>query len=308
LFLWGAFLKPSFVAQYSIRELEQLSGIKAHTIRIWEQRYAILKPQRTQTNIRLYDDADLKTILNISLLNEHGYKISRIAGMSADQVAAEVMQVGATTATDPQRMNALLLAMIAMEEERFDKVLTTVILQRGLEGAMLEFVCPLLVKAGLLWQVGSITPAQEHFVSNIIRRKLSVAIDGQLPADKHTAARFLLFLPEGELHEIGLQFSHYLLRVRGFHVLYLGQNLPFKDLETSVGYYQPQYLCTAFTAVPAREQVESYIGCLSGLASNTMVYIGGPQAQVQEMILPANVTCFSSLPDFIRHIDGLKQK
>jgi DNA-binding transcriptional MerR regulator len=296
------------VAQYSIRELEHLSGIKAHTIRIWEQRYGVLNPQRTETNIRFYDDEDLKTILNISLLNEHGYKISRIAGMSGTQITREVMKVAETQDADPQQMNALLLAMIEMEEERFDKVLTTVILQRGLERTMVEILCPFLVKIGLLWQVGSIHPAQEHFVSNIIRRKFDVAIDGQLPADKSSSARFLLYLPEGELHEIGLLFSNYLLRARGYHVMYLGQSLPFGDLQTCVNYYQPHYICTAFTFLPERDQVQQYICRLSDLAAEIMVYISGLLVQCQELTFPANVVRIPSLPDFIQHIDQLKKK
>jgi MerR family transcriptional regulator, light-induced transcriptional regulator len=294
------------VAQYSIKELEHLSGIKAHTIRIWEQRYAILKPQRTETNIRYYDDADLKTILNISLLNENGYKISRIAGLSEAQLAEEVMKVAGSTASDPQQMNALLVAMIEMDEERFDKVLTTVILQKGLERTMLEILVPFLVKTGLLWQVGSITPAQEHFVSSIIRQKLYVAIDGQLPANKNTAARFLLYLPEGELHEIGLLFSNYLLRVRGHHVMYLGQNMPFADLQTCVRNYQPHYICTAFTYMPERDQVQDYVNCLAELAPEIIIYIGGHLVQFQEIRFPANIVRIPSLPDFIRHVDQIK--
>jgi MerR family transcriptional regulator, light-induced transcriptional regulator len=295
------------VAQYSIRELEHLSGIKAHTIRIWEQRYGVLHPQRTETNIRYYDDADLKAILNISLLNEHGYKISRIAGMSALQITEEVMKVAATTASDPQQMNALLIAMIEMDEERFDKVLTTVILQKGLERTMLEILCPFLVKTGLLWQVGSITPAQEHLVSNIIRQKLYVAIDGQLPVNKNAADRFLLYLPEGELHEIGLLFSNYLLRTRGYHVMYLGQNMPFGDLQTCVGYYRPHYVCTAFTYMPERDQVQSYVQRLSELAPQVLVYVGGHLVQLQDIAFPTNIIPIASLPDFIQHIDQLKK-
>lgn len=285
-----------------------MSGIKAHTIRIWEQRYGILKPQRTETNIRFYDDADLKAILNISLLNEHGYKISRIAGMSGAQIAREVMQVAERQASLPQQMNALLLAMIGMEEERFDKVLTTLILQQGLERTMVEVLCPFLVKTGLLWQVGSIHPAQEHFVSSIIRRKLSVAIDGQLPADKNTSTRFLLYLPEGEQHEIGLLFSNYLLRARGNHVMYLGQSLPFGDLQTCVNHYRPHYICTAFTYMPERDQVQSYIYRLSELAAGVMVYIGGHLVQFQELTFPDNTVRIPSLPDLIRHLDQLKQE
>ncbi|MGV3504113.1 MAG: MerR family transcriptional regulator [Adhaeribacter sp.] len=296
------------MAHYSIKELEHLSGIKAHTIRIWEQRYNILQPKRTETNIRLYDDEDLKSILNISLLNDHGYKISRIAGMSPEQIAQEVLQVAGATASGPLQLNALLMAMIEMDEERFDKVLSTVILQKGLEQAMLEIICPLLVKTGLLWQVGSITPAQEHFVSSLIRQKLYVAIDGQLPVDKSAVYRFLLYLPEGELHETGLLFSNYLLRARGHHVMYLGQNLPFEDLKTCLQYYQPHFICTAFTYLPERDQVQGYVNQLAALAPETWIYVGGHLAQLEDLVYPQNILRISSLPAFISQIEQLEAK
>jgi DNA-binding transcriptional MerR regulator/methylmalonyl-CoA mutase cobalamin-binding subunit len=295
------------VAQYSIKDLEHLSGIKAHTIRIWEQRYNVLNPKRTETNIRYYDDTDLKTILNISLLNENGYKISKIAKMTDAQITAAVLELGDLNAPIPQQMGAMLLAMIEMEEERFDKLLTTLILQRGLEKTMLDVVCPFLVKTGILWQAGSITPAQEHFVSNIIRQKLMVAIDGQMLSNRDTAPRFLLFLPEGELHEIGLLFSNFLLRSRGCHVMYLGQNLPFPDLVTCVHYYKPHFICTGFTAYPERSQVQQYVNDLSQLASEIIIYVGGNQAQFDFLKFPANIIQITSLPHFINYIEKIKK-
>jgi len=293
------------VAQYSIKELENLSGIKAHTIRIWEQRYGILNPKRTETNIRFYDDSDLKNILNISLLNEHGYKISKIAKMSEEQITEEVLRLTQQSVPYTQQLNAMLLAMIQMDEQKFDKLLTTAILQQGLEKTMIEVVSPFLVKTGILWQIGSINPAQEHFVSNIIRQKLFVAIDGQLIPDQNTAARFLLYLPEGELHEIGLLFSNYIIRSRGKHVMYLGQNLPFPDLKMCVRYYKPHFICTAFTFKPEPDQVQDYIYQLAGLASEIIIYLGGTQAQFKHLNFPANIIQISSLPEFIRHINKL---
>jgi DNA-binding transcriptional MerR regulator len=295
------------VAQYSIRELEHLSGIKAHTLRIWEQRYGILQPKRTETNIRFYDDADLKNILNISFLNEHGYKISKIAKMSEKQLVEEVLSLSQSKVMFPQQLNALLLAMIEMDEQKFDKLLTTAILQKGLEKTMLDIICPFLVKTGLLWQTGSINPSHEHFISNLIRQKLLVAIDGQVIPDQQTAQRFLLYLPEGELHEIGLLFSNYVIRNRGNHVMYLGQNLPFKDLETCVNYYKPHFICTAFTYMPERDKVQDYINNLAALASEIIVYLAGNQAQFSHLEFPANIIRISSLPEFIGHIQDVSK-
>lgn len=295
------------MAQYSIKDLEHLSGIKAHTIRVWEQRYNILNPKRTETNIRYYDDADLKAILNISLLNEHGYKISKIAKMSEQHISEEVLRLSRQNTPFSQQTYNLIISMIEMDEERFDKTLTTAILQRGLEKTMLELVCPFLTHTGILWQAGSITPAQEHFVSNIIRQKLFVAIDGQLPADRETAPKFLLYLPEGELHEIGLLFSNFILRARGYHVMYLGQNMPYPDLETCVHYYNPHFICTAFTTMPEREHLQNYVNHLSELAKKIMVYVGGNLALYNHIIFPENIIRITSLNEFIQTVEKAAQ-
>ncbi|GEO03492.1 MerR family transcriptional regulator [Adhaeribacter aerolatus] len=295
------------MAQYSIRELEHLSGIKAHTIRIWEQRYGILQPKRTETNIRFYDDTDLKNILNISFLNEQGYKISRIAKMSEQAIADEVLTLTQGNIAYPQQLNGLLLAMMEMDEQKFDKLLTTAILQRGLEKTMLDIICPFLVKTGLLWQTGSINPAHEHFISNLIRQKLLVAIDGQVIPEKLTSQRFLLYLPEGELHEIGLLFSNYVIRSRGNHVMYLGQNLPFPDLEICVNFYKPHFICTAFTYMPERDKVQDYINRLACLANEIIVYLAGHQVQFEHLIFPPNIVRITSLPEFIGHIQDVSK-
>ena len=296
------------MAQYSIKELEHLSGIKAHTIRIWEQRYEILKPKRTETNIRFYDDTDLKTILNISLLNENGYKISRIAKMSDKEIGQEVLELVNKKNPCPQQIHSLLLAMIEMDEARFDKLLTTIILQRGLEKTMLEVICPFFTQTGILWQTGNISPAQEHFVSNIIKQKLFVAIDGQYSVNKEEVPRFILFLPEGELHEMGLLFSNYVLRARGFHVLYLGQNLPFADLEACVATYKPHYICTAFTAVPDRDLVQVNINKLEKMASEILIFVSGSQSQYESLVFPGNIVQIGTLPEFIHHADQIKAR
>lgn len=192
------------MAQYTIKELEHLSGIKAHTIRIWEQRYNILCPKRTETNIRYYDDADLKSILNISLLNERGYKISKIAQMPKEQIQQKVQQLCDESCRGSHHIHTLVKAMVDMDEETFDKTLSTAALQLGVKGTMNEVIYPFLTKIGILWQTGNISPAHEHFVSNLIRQKLIVAIDGQVVRVQQEAPVHVLYLPEGELHELVL--------------------------------------------------------------------------------------------------------
>ena len=294
------------MGQYSIKELEQLTGIKAHTIRIWEQRYGILKPKRSETNIRTYDDDDLKHILNVGLLNQNGFKISKIACMTDCQIGEAVMSLAEKKEDCPHQVSALVCAMIEMDEERFDKVLTTVILQKGFEAAVNQLVLPFLQKIGILWQTGSINPAHEHFVSNIIRQKFIVAIDGQVISSNVDTPRFVLFLPEGELHELGLLFMQYILRARHMRVMYLGQNLPFADLVKAHECFRPDYICTIVTSVPAREQLPAYVNQLIDAFPECQFLVSGYQFSCCEVTFPENFLYFRDMPSFSQEIDKLK--
>jgi MerR family transcriptional regulator, light-induced transcriptional regulator len=286
------------VAQYTIKELEHLSGIKAHTIRIWEQRYNILCPKRTDTNIRYYDDKDLKTLLNVSLLNEKGYKISKIAQMQPEQLIKEVQQLCNVPGECSQHINTLMAAMIDLDEEAFDKTIATVSLQVGFSETMNRLIYPFLYKIGILWQTGNITPAHEHFVSNLIRQKLIVAIDGQVVRRKTGSPTYLLYLPEGELHELALLYMNYIIRTHNLHVVYLGQNLPFSDLELTYELCKPDYICTVFTTTPERDQVQPYIEKLSKRFTDTTIYVYGALVRQECLVFPDNVKPVSCMQDF----------
>ena len=285
------------MAQYTIKELEHLSGIKAHTIRIWEQRYHILNPRRTDTNIRYYDDADLKSLLNISLLNERGYKISKIAQMEPEQIERKVAQLCDSPCACSHHVSALVAAMVDMDEVKFDKQLSTATLQLGLHSAMEEIIYPFLNKIGILWQTNNISPAHEHFVSNLIRQKLIVAIDGQTLRREEQSTTYILYLPEGELHELALLYMNYILRAHGQHVVYLGQNLPFPDLELTYDQFKGAYICTVLTSAPERDQVQHYLNRLSQRFPQTTIYIYGFQAQHDFLAMPPNVRRLGCLRD-----------
>lgn len=276
------------MAQYTIKELEHLSGIKAHTIRIWEQRYNILCPKRTETNIRYYDDADLKAILNISLLNERGYKISKIAQMPPEQIMQKVQQLCDESCRGSHHISTLVKAMVDMDEESFDRTLSTAALQLGLKETMNEVIYPFLTKIGVLWQTGNISPAHEHFVSNLIRQKLIVAIDGQVVRAPENAPVYVLYLPEGELHELVLLYLNYLLRSSNKKVVYLGQNLPFTDLELTCRQFKAKYICTVFTSAPERDQVQAYIDKLAATFPDSIIYMYGHQLQHNHLTYPDN--------------------
>ena len=245
------------MGQFSIKEIEQLTGIRAHTLRIWEQRYDLPKPKRSGGNVRYYDDTDLRLLLNIALLNRNGLKISEIIKLTEKEIGARVDLLASSEGGMSVQIHAMLSAMLDLDESRFNRVLTSCILQSGLERTMMEVVFPFMSKIGLLWQTGSLNTAYEHFMSALLRQKLIVAIDGQdeklLPAPKN----FLLFLPEGEYHELGLLFGHYLIKSAGHRVLYLGANMPLDTLESIDQNFCPDYILTSLTsALPIFNQTD----------------------------------------------------
>ncbi len=283
------------MSTYSIKDLEQLSGIKAHTLRIWEQRYNLLQPKRTDTNIRFYDDDDLKLILNVALLNDNGIKISKIASMSPNELREEVMKLTERSLTHDDQIHALTICMIEMDEERFDKILSTNILKLGFEQTMLNVIYPFMSKIGVLWQTGAINPAQEHFISNLVRQKLIVAIDGQIP--QQGGKKFLLFLPEGELHEISILFASYLIKSKGHKVIYLGQSTPNDDLLSVFKLHQPDYLLTVITTSPSSEYVQEYINALADRFASAQILVTGYQVLGQDLSFPENVSQMSYIRD-----------
>jgi MerR family transcriptional regulator, light-induced transcriptional regulator len=283
------------VSTYSIKDLEQLSGIKAHTLRIWEQRYNLLQPKRTDTNIRFYDDDDLKLILNVALLNDNGVKISKIASMSPNELREEVMKLTERSLTHDDQIHALTICMIEMDEDRFDKILSTNILKLGFEQTMLNVIYPFMSKIGVLWQTGAINPAQEHFISNLVRQKLIVAIDGQIP--QQGGKKFLLFLPEGELHEISILFASYLIKSKGHKVIYLGQSTPNDDLLSVFKLHQPEYLLTVITTSPSSEYVQEYINALADRFAIAQILVTGYQVLGQDLRFPENVSQISYIRD-----------
>lgn len=291
------------MSYYSIRDLEHLSGIKAHTLRIWEQRYNIVSPKRTDTNIRYYDDTDLKLILNISLLKDHGFKISSIAKMDVKELSKEVIKITEKSSKYQDQIQALTLSMIDLDEERFEKILSTNILQIGFERTMIHVIYPFLVRIGFLWQTGAINPAQEHFISHLVKQKLMVAIDGQVTANIPEKPKYMLYLPEGELHEISLLFSSYIIKSRNKRVVYLGQTLPMEDLKEACRIHKPDYILTLFTSVPGPNDVQDYINRLFQTFPGVHFLLGGYQVVGQDLAIPENGTVINKIEDLIDFVE-----
>jgi DNA-binding transcriptional MerR regulator len=222
---------------YSIAQLEGLSGVKAHTIRIWEQRYGLLKPARTDTNIRLYDDEQLRKLLNTTLLINNGVKISKVASFNEKEISSEISKIIAGEKSSDFFSEAIISQMISsgleFNEINFDKAFSSAILRFGLRDTYIKIIYPLLVRTGLLWSNAGISPCQEHFLTNLIKRKLYTAIDS-LPSNPSSKQKWILFLPEEEDHEIGLLFANFILKNAGSDVIYLGQRVPYESLKKSI--------------------------------------------------------------------------
>ena len=221
------------MAVYSIKELENLSGIKAHTIRIWEKRYNLIDPHRTQTNIRYYTDCDLKKILNVAVLNRYGIKISNIARLNEDELKEEIIRVSKSSQSNENFIDSLIISMIELDDYKINGIIDKSFSKIGLKKTVLEVLYPFLAKVGILWQAGDVNPVQEHFVSNLIRQKIIAATDHLSYTFNPDAKKFLLLLPEGEWHEIGLLFAQFIILEAGHEVIYLGQSVPYSDVLAS---------------------------------------------------------------------------
>jgi DNA-binding transcriptional MerR regulator len=280
------------MANYSIRDLERLTGIKAHTIRIWEKRYGLIEPERTSTNIRAYCDAELKKLLNISILNRNGFKISKIARLSQEEIAENITHLTQYSTDTESYLENLAIAMIDLDEARFEKILSRAIIQLGFEDTVIRILNPFFIRIGIMWQTGSINPSQEHFVSNLVRQKIMVAIDSQVARESNHSKIFLLFLPEGEMHELSLLFANYLIRRRGHHVIYLGQNVPMTDL-VEINKIKPfDYLLTSFVTSMTDCDILNYLQGLHQNFPEKTIYFTGQQT----------INMKEQYPDSVKHI------
>lgn len=270
-------------SNYSIKDLERLSGIKAHTIRIWEQRYNILSPNRTDSNIRLYNDEELKLILNIASLVRAGGKISHIVKLGPKEICSRIQDLvsnpGSSNEFFSLQVDKLVIAMLELDDTKFDKVLSTSTLKYGFEETMLQVIFPFLSKVGIMWRTGESSILQEHFISNLIRSKILVAIDTYSGSQRPDDEKWLLFLPEGELHEMGLLFAKYLLNSRSKHVMYLGQSMPSDELIAYCNLKNPKYILTFFTASYSQDDVVHYLSRLSKELATTTILVSGGQIQ-----------------------------
>ena len=291
---------------FSIKDVEALTGIKPHTLRIWEQRYGIPQPKRTATNIRYYDDEDIKLLLSVAMLNRQGHKISKITKMQREELDNLVMELTLNASDNLIQIESLTKAMFNLDEIAFEKILSSNILQFGLENTFLSLVFPFLARVGVMWQTGSINPAYEHFITNLIRQKLFVAVDSQPKNQQADSRKFLLFLPAHEPHEIGLLFANYLIRSRGHHTSYLGPNLPMDDLNPVMSIYKANYVLTVLTSAISSQSPIHVANKLSSDFPQATILLAGSQIFQANINFPKNVKLLHSMRDLIDLLESLR--
>lgn len=245
---------------FSIKDLENLSGIKAHTIRIWEKRYNVLEPMRTETNIRTYDLASLQKLLNITLLHNHGYKISKISKLEVDQISQMVKEIINEKSVKNHAISTFKMAMMNFDQTLFTTTYNELLSQKSFEKVFYDVFIPLMNEIGLLWQSETITPAHEHFISNLIRQKILTNTENlQSNQATNTDKIFVLYLPTNEIHELGLMYLNYQFINNGYKTIYLGESIPTENLKDVTRYFDNVVFVTYMTVEPDKDKINDYL-------------------------------------------------
>nr|WP_297782910.1 MerR family transcriptional regulator [uncultured Allomuricauda sp.] len=268
---------------FSIRDMENLSGIKAHTIRIWEKRYNLFSPERTDTNIRTYNLESLQKLLNVTLLYNNGYKISKIAKMGEEKIPALVNEIISEKSEKSHALNSLKLAMLNFDQSLFLKTYNGLMEEKSFTQIFNDVFIPLLNELGLLWQTNTISPAHEHFISNLIKQKIYIHTEKlQFEAPTKKDEVYVLFLPENEIHELGLLYVNYQLALHGYKTIYLGQTMPIESLEDLLKYYSNIRFVSYFTVSPTKDEIDDYFdrfGEVLKKSPGSKLYVMGYQIQ-----------------------------
>ena len=290
---------------FSIKNLENISGIKAHTLRIWEKRYNLLEPERTDTNIRRYSLDSLKTLLNVTLLYNHGFKISKIASLSEDEIPDLVRNIALKSNSEQVSINAFKLAMINFDCELFDNNYDEILQHHNFKYVFIDIFMPLMKELGLLWQTGAISPTHEHFITNLVKQKIHVQTEllQRTTTFKEDQPIFALFLPENEIHELGILYLNYLILSKGYRTIFLGQSLQTSSLETLYTYNTTFNFVTYITVEPNKDDIMPYLNDfhekLLSKTDSKLIIFGPQQLEIDTETLPGKIELYRSVESFI---------
>ncbi len=288
---------------FTIRDLENISGIKAHTIRIWEKRYNLLQPKRTETNIRYYTPKNLTKLLNIVLLNKNNFKISKIAAMSEEMITTKSRELAFSVATNDEAINSFKVSMYQFDKILFNNTYNKLLHKKTFREIFKDIFIPFLDHIGLLWHTETLLPAHEHFISNLIAQKIQINTEKLQYSITNTNKTYVLFLPENEIHELGLMYLNYELVLRGNHTIYLGQSLPLNNLNYFLESDRKICFVTSLTIRPYDDKIEEYFNEIADVMKNTdnqFIAIGRKVEKIKDMELNDNIQLHKSVPDLLK--------
>ena len=290
---------------FSIKNLENISGIKAHTIRIWEKRYNLLQPERTDTNIRRYSLDSLRKLLNITLLYNHGIKISKIANLPEKEIPFLVREIALKSSSEQVSINAFKLSMVNFDITMFDATYDELMNKNDFSFIYLNIFVPLMSGLGILWQTGAISPSHEHFITNLIKQKIHLQTElmQRDSTPQINASTFVLYLPENEIHELSILFLNYFVLNNGFKTIFLGQSIPTVSLKTLLSYSPSLHFVTYVTVEPNKEEIDDYLAHFNKeLIENTenQLSIFGPQVQhIDKTVVASGINVYDKIEDFV---------
>ncbi|MDA9887412.1 MerR family transcriptional regulator [Flavobacteriaceae bacterium] len=290
---------------FSIKNLENISGIKAHTIRIWEKRYNLLQPERTDTNIRRYSLDSLRKLLNITLLYNHGIKISKIANLPEREIPFLVREIALKSNSEQVSINAFKLSMVNFDITMFDETFDELLAKNDFTFIYLNIFVPLMSGLGILWQTGAISPSHEHFITNLIKQKIHIQTEvmqrDSIP--EINASTFVLYLPENEIHELSILFLNYFVLSKGYKTIFLGQSIPTVSLKTLLSYSPSLHFVSYVTVEPNKEEINDYIDDFNKeLIENTdnQLSVFGPQVQhIDKTLAAPGINVYDKIEDFV---------
>ena len=290
---------------FSIKNLENLSGIKAHTLRIWEKRYNLLEPERTDTNIRRYSLDSLRKLLNVTLLYNHGFKISKIASLDDSDIPKLVRSIALKANSEQVSINAFKLAMINFDYELFDTNYEEILQHHNFEYLFMNIFMPLMKELGILWQTGAISPSHEHFITNLVKQKIHLQTEylqkNKFEPNNHPI--FVLFLPENEIHELGILYLNYLILSKGYRTIFLGQSLQTSSLQTLYSYETKYYFVSYITVEPSKDEIMPYLqnfyNKILDKQDSKLILFGPQQIAIDREALPEKIEMFRSVESFV---------
>ena len=290
---------------FSIKNLENLSGIKAHTLRIWEKRYNLLEPERTDTNIRRYSLDSLRKLLNVTLLYNHGFKISKIASLDGSEIPKLVRSIALKANSEQVSINAFKLAMINFDYELFDTNYEEILQHHNFEYLFMNIFMPLMKELGILWQTGAISPSHEHFITNLVKQKIHLQTEylQKNKFDHNNHPIFVLFLPENEIHELGILYLNYLILSKGYRTIFLGQSLQTSSLQTLYSYETKYYFVSYITVEPSKDEIMPYLqnfyDKILDKQDSKLILFGPQQIAIDKETLPEKIEMFRSVESFV---------